>query len=72
GFKFRRLTGISRGAGPVMEWDDTDLETKGLEYEFKYLYEIIKAKENCLLQVTICQIYLMKSMVSVFITNMMN
>ena len=28
GFKFRRLTGISRGAGPVMEWDDTDLETK--------------------------------------------
>ncbi|MGX8042971.1 hypothetical protein [Proteus mirabilis] len=20
GFKFRRLTGISRGAGPVMEW----------------------------------------------------
>ncbi|HID7802840.1 TPA: TonB-dependent receptor domain-containing protein [Proteus mirabilis] len=39
-FKFRRLTGISRGGVTVMEWDETDLETKGLEYEFKYLYEI--------------------------------
>lgn len=38
GFKLRRLTGISRGGVTVMEWDETDLETKGLEYEFKYLY----------------------------------
>lgn len=66
-----------------MEWDDTDLGTKGLEYEFKYLYEMPhdhnltftlfgdfvenKSKENCLLQVTICQIYLMKSMVSKYL-----
>ncbi|NBN72213.1 TonB-dependent receptor [Proteus sp. G2618] len=39
-FKFRRLTGVSRGGVTVMEWDETDLETKGLEYEFKYLYEL--------------------------------
>ncbi|MDF7433043.1 TonB-dependent receptor [Proteus mirabilis] len=39
-FKFRRLTGVSRGGVTVMEWDETDLETKGLEYEFKYLYEM--------------------------------
>ncbi|EMA8584969.1 TonB-dependent receptor, partial [Escherichia coli] len=36
----RRLTGVSRGGVTVMEWDETDLETKGLEYEFKYLYEM--------------------------------
>ncbi|HBC0988748.1 TPA: TonB-dependent receptor [Escherichia coli] len=39
-FKFRRLTGVSRRGVTVMEWDETDLETKGLEYEFKYLYEL--------------------------------
>ncbi|EKT56013.1 TonB-dependent receptor [Providencia sneebia] len=39
-FKLRRLTGISRGGVSVMEWDQTNLQTKGLEYEFKYLYEL--------------------------------
>lgn len=39
-FKLRRLTGINRGGLSVMEWDQTNLQTKGLEYEFKYLYQL--------------------------------
>lgn len=87
-FKFRRLTGISRGGVTVMEWDETVLETKGLEYEFKYLYEMPhehnltftlfgdfvenKSKESYLLPVIIYQTYLTKNMVSVLITNTVN
>ncbi|KLU19906.1 hypothetical protein ABE79_01250 [Proteus mirabilis] len=68
--------------------DETDLETKGLEYEFKYLYEMphdhnltftlfgilskIKVKESYLLQVIIYQTYLMKNMVLALIISMAN
>ncbi|ASQ15697.1 TonB-dependent receptor [Enterobacter cloacae] len=39
-FKLRRLTGINRGGLSVMQWDQTDLETRGAEYELKYRYDL--------------------------------